>query len=266
MNRAKFPEGNPLTESILEVLNISENIRKNAESLAPNVVIKKQNSDFEFVVPSQSEPDKQHEVLLGKQIKCDCERFRRRFTVCSHIAAALLALNNVDTNSALKLAYLARRPAQPLKKTRGIFPKLRAAGEIGEKKVEDYLRQQGHKLVSLKFEAPCDQCDKIEEWQKFRKLPDGIARRDSEFFFYDSKYKNKETFWINVRDYDDQYVRFAEVLPTKIFFYVEATGAIYVHKVAKASYPKVFVRHDKNWVYDVKKYVTRLTSLGQVLS
>ena len=257
-------ERKSLTESILDVLDISNSIRKNAKLLAPNVVIKKANSHFECAVPSQSEPGKQHGVVLGEQVNCDCERFRRKFAVCSHIAAALLALKNVDMNSALKLAYVARKAPQPLKKIRGIFPDLKAEGEIGKKKIEGYLTQQGYKLMSLEFEAPCDQCAKIEEWRRFRKLPDGIARRDEEVFFYDAKYKNKETFWINVRDYDDQYLTHIQVLPMKIFFYIKGSGTIHVHEVAKASYPRVFVRHDKNWVYDVNKYVRRLTSPGQL--
>jgi hypothetical protein len=151
---------------------------------------------------------------------------------------------------------------EPVKKRKGLFPELRKKGKIGEEKIDAFLKQNGYNILSLRFEAPCDECDKIQNWRKFTKLPEGIARKDNEVFFYESKFKTEEKFYVNVRDYN-LYLKFSEILPIKIFFYVEKTNSIFVHDVASVAYPEKFMYHDKNRVYDLKNYVRRLTFNNQ---
>jgi len=152
---------------------------------------------------------------------------------------------------------------RPIKSQEGRWKELREIGGFGEKYLEDFLKEEGYSVLSLNFRAPCDDCHKIMDWRKFNKLPDGIAKKYNELFFYDSKTKRSRKFYVNVRDYKE-YIEKLAILPVKIYFiitdYVKPyrTKEIYIHEVKNKEFPIVEVEHDKNKVYDLANDIEQI--------
>lgn len=125
----------------------------------------------------------------------------------------------------------------------GKWEENRQFGLRGEKKVNEILNSLGAKIIDLNFNAPCDSCSNIQNWKKYNKLPDGIAKLDGDVFFYDAKAKRGRVFRVNERDYIEYQTR-SKFLPVKIYFVIFAydkktVKEIYVHTVNFNEHKKV---------------------------
>ena len=135
----------------------------------------------------------------------------------------------------------------------------RNIGKIGEEEVSDYLKNSGYQVLDLNYNSPDDTRSGIENWREYQKLPDGVAKNEKEFFFFDPKTKKNfgkksEAFIVNERDYKE-YQEKLEFLPVKIYFcfidYKEKLKEMFVHEVNMKTHPRKQMGHDKNWVVDL---------------
>ena len=90
--------------------------------------------------------------------------------------------------------------------------KNREFGKRGEEEVIKYLNLMKIQAIDLNFNSPDDERSGIQDWRKFNKMPDGIAKKDDEVYFFDAKAKRSEKWVVNERDY-------AEMIKQKWNFY-----------------------------------------------
>lgn len=122
----------------------------------------------------------------------------------------------------------------------------RKIGLKGEEEVIKILNASGAEIIDLNFNAPCDSCSNIQNWRKYNKLPDGIAKIRSDIFFYDAKTKRSRKLCVNERDYKE-YQNKLSFLPVNVYFVIvsydlKKVKEIYSHKVNLNSHVK-----DKEW-------------------
>ena len=149
----------------------------------------------------------------------------------------------------------------PKKQEQKKWIELRKFGSMGEDNLNIILRDIGFLILPLNFTPPCDNCHEIKNWRQYNKLPDGIARKGDEVFFYDSKAKRSMKIWVNKRDYEE-YLGFCKILPVRIFFLIyDRSGKelreVFIHEVKEMEYP-VVKAWNGNVVYDLENYVKQL--------
>ena len=157
---------------------------------------------------------------------------------------------------------------RPIKSEEGKWEELRKMGKIGEQWCKQYLADHGYAVMPLNYTHYLDEIGNID-WAKVKKLPkvpDGLARKGEEIFFYDAKTKRKypgtgAKFLVNVRDYK-LYVEALTILPVKLYFVFINTDSkivmVFEHEVqAREDYP-IEEAWDKNQVYNLSGYVTQV--------
>lgn len=125
--------------------------------------------------------------------------------------------------------------SQTIKSKKGEWGEKRGYGLKGEAELNNFLKRSGAKILDLNFNAPCDNCLEIQNWRKYNKLPDGIAKLDGEIFFYDSKAKSGRTLIMNERDYKEYQDKII-ILPVKVYILIftrdwKRLREIYVHTI-----------------------------------
>ena len=136
----------------------------------------------------------------------------------------------------------------------------RMLGKLGEEEVMNHLMNRKHDVIDLNYNSPDDERQGIENWREYQKLPDGIAKRNKDIFFFDAKGKQyfkekKDAFVVNKRDYEE-YQKKLEFLPVRIYFCLvkigqKKVGEKYVHKVKEKVQPTQWMNHDKNVVVNL---------------
>ena len=124
----------------------------------------------------------------------------------------------------------------------------------------NHLMNRKHDVIDLNYNSPDDERQGIENWKEYQKLPDGIAKRNKDIFFFDAKGKEyfkekKDAFKVNKRDYEE-YQKKLEFLPVRIYFCLvkkgqKKVGEKYVHKVKEKVQPTQWMNHDKNVVVNL---------------
>ena len=192
----------------------------------------KKNSDFLPTKIFRFEDEKLYEIVKGE--KRDC-----------------LGEISIPEETTLKEDFLAKDN----------WERNRMLGKIGEEAVMNHLKKRKYDVLDLNYNSPDDTRSGIQNWREYQKLPDGIAKRDQEIFFFDAKGKEffkekKDAFIVNKRDYEE-YQKKSEFLPVRIYFCLlkigkNEIGEMYVHKVKDKIQPTQWMNHDKNVV--VKLY------------
>ena len=150
----------------------------------------------------------------------------------------------------------------PKKSQDGTWLKNREFGKRGEEEVIKYLNLMKIQAIDLNFNSPDDERAGIQDWRKFNKMPDGIAKKDDEVYFFDAKAKRSEKWVVNERDYK-KYQAKMEFLPVKIYFvYLTYDGKkirkLFVHNVNMNEHEILFMGHDKNKVVDLSHEVEEI--------
>ena len=150
----------------------------------------------------------------------------------------------------------------PKKSQDGTWLKNREFGKRGEEEVIKYLNLMKIQAIDLNFNSPDDERSGIQDWRKFNKMPDGIAKKDDEVYFFDAKAKRSEKWVVNERDYK-KYQAKMEFLPVKIYFvYLTYDGKkirkLFVHNVNMNEHEILFMGHDKNKVVDLSHEVEEI--------
>ena len=150
----------------------------------------------------------------------------------------------------------------PKKSQDGTWLKNREFGKRGEEEVIKYLNLMKIQAIDLNFNSPDDERAGIQDWRKFNKMPDGIAKKDDEVYFFDAKAKRSEKWVVNERDYK-KYQAKMEFLPVKIYFvYLTYDGKkirkLFVHNVNMNEHEILFMGHDKNKVVDLSEEVEEI--------
>lgn len=191
----------------------------------------KKNSDFLATKVYRFEDKKLYEIVKGE--KSDC-----------------LGEISIPEETTLKEDFLAKDN----------WERNRMLGKIGEEAVMNHLKKRKYDVLDLNYNSPDDTRSGIQNWREYQKLPDGIAKRDQEIFFFDAKGKEffkekKDAFVVNKRDYEE-YQKKSEFLPVRIYFCLlkigkNKIGEMYVHKVKDKIQPTQWMNHDKNVVVNL---------------
>lgn len=136
--------------------------------------------------------------------------------------------------------------SRTFKSRAGKWEEQRQIGLKGEEEIIKMLKASGAEIIDLNFNAPCDSCSNIQNWRKYNKLPDGIAKIKSDIFFYDAKSKRSRKLCVNERDYKE-YQDKSKFLPGNVYFVIfsydlKKIKEIYSHKVNRNVHKK-----DKEW-------------------
>lgn len=140
----------------------------------------------------------------------------------------------------------------PIKSQNGSWEGNRLLGKRGEEETIKHLNFMQIQVMDLNFNSPDDERSGIQDWRKFNKLPDGIAKKDNELYFFEAKAKKSETWVVNERDYKEYQAKI-EFMPVKIYFvYLSHDGSrlkkLFVHTVNTNEHEIQFMGHDKNKV------------------
>lgn len=182
-------------------------------------------------------------------------------------------LSEVDTKSfsnkflgkiepLIPITSLKKNQFTPKKAEDGKWERYRNLGKRGEEEVIKYLKSIKTQVLDLNFNSPDDKRTGIEDWRKFNKLPDAIAKDAKDIFFVEAKGKTGRFFIVNERDYK-LYQEKMDFMPVKIYFvYLSFDGKqmkeMYVHIVNKKEHKKEFKEHDKNWVVDLSEELEQI--------
>jgi hypothetical protein len=153
--------------------------------------------------------------------------------------------------------------SRTFKSQEGKWEENRKFGLQGEQETISLLVERKAKIIDLNYNAPCDACSDIQNWRKYNKLPDGIAKLDQEVFFFDAKAKSSRYFKVNERDYIE-YQRKLKFLPVKIYFVIfsfdkKRVKEVYVHNVTSEKHAAEL---EKEW--DKNKMVNLTNELEQL--
>ena len=139
----------------------------------------------------------------------------------------------------------------------GKFPGLKRKAKRGQIRITEFLEKQGYKVLQLDYESPYNESTDVENWRELPKVPDGLAKKDGEAFFFEVKTKSTLNLIVNVRNYREYIQIQLNFFPVVIYFFIEPTGAIYKHKVESRDYP-TRKEWNGNIVYILDDYVEQL--------
>lgn len=142
-----------------------------------------------------------------------------------------LLSNNLEIPQHLDIG----RSSKTYKSKTGQWGTKRRYGQRGEDELNKYLLRRDAKIMDLNYNAPCDNCLDIQNWRRFNKLPDGIAKLDTNVFLYDSKAKSGRYLIVNERDYEEYRAKL-DILPVKVYILIfsrdwKELKEIYEHNV-----------------------------------
>ncbi len=223
----------------------------------PDYLLKKQNELFlAFVITEINEINKIREFTTKYLSFLPFKIFFVKENELSEIDDETMSkkyLRNIELKSSLPSKT--ENSFTPKKSQDGKWEEYRNLGKRGEEEVIKYLNFMKIHAIDLNFNSPDDERTGIQDWRKFNKMPDGMAKKGDEVYFFDAKAKRSEKWIVNERDYKE-YQKKMEFMPVKIYFvYLSYDGKklrkLFVHNVNMNEHEILFMGHDKNRVVDL---------------
>ena len=205
-------------------------------NLVPDLLLKsKEKLYLAFVITSSEETNKIYEFI--KQYK-DFLPFKIYLVNDEELFetdAETFSKNKLLGKIQIEKSKIHHSQFSPKKAEEGKWLEMRNLGKLGEDEVISYLKDTSTQVIDLNFNSPDDTRTGIQDWRKFNKLPDGIAKNGNELFFFDAKAKRGRKFIVNERDYK-LYQAKLEFLPVKIYFVIlsydgKKMKGMYAHNV-----------------------------------
>jgi len=223
----------------------------------PDYLLKSKNGLFlAFVITDINEMDIVREFITKYNLFLPFKIFFVKYNELSEIDEETLSkkyLGNIEIETSLSTKT--ENSFTPKKSQDGKWEEYRNLGKRGEDEVIKYLNFMKIQVIDLNFNSPDDERTGIQDWRKFNKMPDGIAKKGDQVYFFDAKAKRNEKWVVNERDYK-KYQAKMEFMPVKIYFvYLSYDGVklrkLFVHHVNMNEHEILFMGHDKNRVVNL---------------